>query len=69
MLSRLYSKYIVDYVFEDIHTVETAAMTRAKRTDRFKSQFISAQDLAISLFTQNACIATIEELCQVFGEV
>ena len=69
VLSRLYSKYIVDNVFSDIHPVETAAMTRAKRQAKFNSQFVSAHDLAISLFTQNACIATIEELCQVFGEV
>ena len=31
--------------------------------------YVSAQDLATSLFTQNACIAAIEELCQEFGEV
>jgi hypothetical protein len=29
-LSKLYSKYIIDYVFEDVHTVETADVTRER---------------------------------------
>lgn len=60
-------------MFDDIHPVETAQMTRERKNRKLKvikeSEHVSAQDIAISLFTQNACIATIEELCQVFGQV